>query len=97
MYEQMDPEERRLMNQAIYTKLYIFEVTITDAVFNPPFDELADAKVAISKSSKVRRQEHSPGSLELALSRVGSNKRVMVELIGLEPTTCWLQTSCSAN
>src|SRR5258708_30667694 len=34
------PDQRRLLNQAFFEKLYVFEDRITDAIFNPPFDEL---------------------------------------------------------
>jgi hypothetical protein len=36
----MAPEQRRLMNHAVYEKLYVFEDTVTDATFNPPFNDL---------------------------------------------------------
>ncbi len=91
LYERMDPEQRRMMNQAIFEKLYVIEDTITDAVFNAPFDELIQAKDALSVHAVTEEAAGSPsGSLAAALSDDGSSKRVMVGAEGLEPPTCWL-------
>ncbi len=98
LYEQMAPEQRRLMNQAIYERLYVLDDTISDAAFNPPFDELLEARDA---ASSIKHQKGSPagtgdpsevhtGPLATALLDRGSNKRVMVGAEGLEPPTCWL-------
>ncbi len=98
LYVRMAPEQRRLMNQGVFEKVYVIEDAISDAVFNPPFDELVQTKTALSAdASNAGDSGHSSGSLAAALSDDGSSKRVMVELTGLEPATCWLQTSCSTN
>ena len=88
MYERMGPEQRRLMNQALFEKLYIDE-SVADALFNPPFDELLevrDAMVAVPTPATV----HRSGSLADIVLGQGSNKGVMVGAEGLEPPTCWL-------
>jgi site-specific DNA recombinase len=94
LYEQMAPGQRRLMNQAIYAKLYVYEDTGIDAVLNPPFDELLEAKQALTraKSGGLRAMDNQPGTLAGVLLAGGSNKRVMVEVTGLEPATSTMRT-----
>ena len=94
LYEQMAPEQRRLMNQAIYAKLYVYEDAGIDAVLNPPFDELLEAKQALTraKSDGLRATNNQPGTLAGVLLAGGSNKRVMVEVTGLEPATSTMRT-----
>ena len=91
LYEKMAPDQRRLMNQAVFARLYVIEDTVTDSVFNAPFDELLQARSDLSITpGKGGRPMHPSGSLAAALSDDGSNKRVMVGAEGLEPPTCWL-------
>jgi site-specific DNA recombinase len=98
LYERMAPEQRRLLNQGIFEKLYVFEDKVTKAVFNPPFDELMQVRGV--KAVNGGRRKESPaaetagnsrgshsGPLATALFGDGSTKRVMVELQGLEPWT----------
>lgn len=84
MYEKMAPDQRRLMNQAVFEKLYVIEGSVTDAVFDAPFDELIQARSEISITpGKGGKRRHTSGSLAAALSDDGSNKRVMVMVGGL--------------
>ena len=94
LYEQMAPEQRRLMNQAIYAKLYVYEDAGIDAVLNPPFDELLEAKQALAraKTDGLPVTNNQPGTLAGVLLAGGSNKRVMVEVTGLEPATSTMRT-----
>ncbi len=98
LYERMSPEQRQLMNLAIFEKLYIFDDGITDAVFKPPFDDLmpvrdaAEAAVGLDKESPAADTAGDSsglrtGPLATALFGDGSNKRVMVEVRGFEPLT----------
>ena len=83
LYEQMAPQQRRLMNQAIYAKLYVYEDTGIEAVLNPPFDELLEAKQALTRAKPDGLRAMSrPGTLAGVLLAGGSNKRVMVEVLG---------------
>ena len=44
LYRQMSQEQRHLMNQAIFEKLYVHQDQVDEAVFRPPFDELLAAR-----------------------------------------------------
>jgi hypothetical protein len=90
MYEKMADDQRRLMNQAVFEKLYVIEDSVTEAVFNPPFDELLQARSDLSKvPGKFGRPRRPSESLATALSGVGSNKRVMVEVMRLCSNPSW--------
>jgi site-specific DNA recombinase len=90
-YERMAPEQRRLLNQAIFEKLYLFEQKASEAVFNPPFDELILIRDSFAlltqpgnharadKTARSSRGNH-PDPLTTALFGDGSTKRVMVEV-----------------
>src|SRR5665213_112321 len=91
LYRQMAPEQRRLLNQAIFEKLYVFEDTITGADFKAPFDELLIARDAAG--TPARKQTGSPAeagdpseahTAPLATVVFGgvSTKRAMVEVMG---------------
>jgi site-specific DNA recombinase len=93
LYEQMAPEERRLMNQAVYAKLYVYEDTEIEAILNPPFDELLEAKQALTRPNRSgTHATNRPRTLAGVLLDGGSNKRVMVGVMGLEPTTSTMRT-----
>ena len=94
LYKRMAPEQRRQMNQAIFERLYVFDDSIGEAVFRPPFDELMEAKeFALSLASSIGTVElvtphgspkgASADRMRLAQSFLGdgSNKRVMVEVL----------------
>jgi site-specific DNA recombinase len=93
LYERMAPEQRRLMNSAIYDKLFVFEDTITEATFNPPFNDLLTLRdqwdrIPNRDNENGGHRDHTP---DISLDG-GSSKRVMVEVMGLEPTTSTLRT-----
>ncbi len=99
LYRQFAPEQRRLMNQAIFEKLYVHQDRIGDAAFRPPFDELLMARDAAqqafcqSRSLRSVSRDGLPWSttaLTSAFFDGGSNKRVMVGAEGLEPPACSL-------
>ena len=68
------------MNQALFEKLYVDE-SVADALFNPPFDELLEARDTTTATV------HRSGSLTDIVLGQGSNRGVMVEVSGLEPPT----------
>jgi hypothetical protein len=86
IYRSMGPEQRQLLNQAIFEKLYVYEDKVTDVVFNPPFDDLM--RVREAHGVAAGRQKESPafdtardswgnhtGPLATALFGDGSTKR----------------------
>lgn len=96
VYKRMGDDQRRLANQAIFEKLYVFDGQVSQATFNPPFDELLGARDAVVSARrqtkcKVRRTVNSvvpsqatgrPASLANAFFGQGSISSVMVELLG---------------
>src|SRR5665213_2895528 len=97
LYRQMAPEQRRLLNQAIFEKLYVFEDTITGADFKAPFDELLIARDAAG--TPARKQTGFPAeagdpsevhTAPLATVVFGgvSTKRAMVEVMGRWSKLC---------
>ena len=101
-YLRMNEDQRRLMNQALFEKLYVMDGEVVDLVFNAPFEDLDEAKAVIQWTYNRRKLaakdfiQFDPNkagqtwTLSNAILAVGSNKRVMVGAAGLEPTTCWL-------
>ncbi len=106
LYRQSGPRYRRLLNQAIFDKLYIDQRDVTDDVLREPFQELLEAQARISGGhlgvGKRRRGEDAQSQtkadlLVAALSGGGSSKTAMVELMGLEPTTPCMPCKCSSS
>jgi len=102
LYQRMDSEQRQLLNQAIFERLYVYEDRITDAILNPPFDELL--RVRDAHEMATRRQQKSPAAntagdswgshtrpLATAFFGDGWTKQVMVEVKGLEPSASTLR------
>jgi site-specific DNA recombinase len=106
IYGRMGAEQRRLLNHAIFEKLYLFEDKVGEAVFNPPFDELMQVRDSFvqsthpgnhgrtAKSARPSKGNHSD-PLVTALFGDGSTKRVMVEVMGFEPTASTLRMYAS--
>ena len=98
LYRQMSQEQRRLMNQAIFEKLYVHQDQVDEAVFRPPFDELLAARNSFQVYYRERPdqalvtgdRDESAGGFTHILLGVGSNKHAMVGADGLEPPTCSL-------
>ena len=92
LYQQMAPEQRRLMNLAIFDKLYVFDDTVDEAVFNPPFDDL----LAIRDQWTWVAPEHPDGSDPEHLSGIFldgvSSKDLMVEVTRFELATSTMRT-----
>src|SRR5207253_7346450 len=58
-YRRMSDAQRKLMNQAIFEKLYVTEDNITDAKVHPPFDQLMEARKEYeSRRRQPTRQDH---------------------------------------
>jgi hypothetical protein len=90
LYRRMDGDQRRLMNQAFFERLYVVDGRVVDLVFNAPFDDLDEAKTVMQWTYTRRKVafedlvQYDPDkagqawTLSDALLVQGSNKRVMV-------------------
>jgi site-specific DNA recombinase len=108
LYRRMSPEQRRLLNQAIFERLYVSEderVAITGAQLNTPFGDLIDARDELGLIRHRRQANRTASSAALAkavgeaqspLTSLfvghGSKRPVMVEVTGLEPATSTMRT-----
>ncbi len=104
LYRKFAPAQRQLMNQAIFEKLYVHQDgKIGGAIFRPPFYELLEARDAAAqlmlgpgsthlRSVDQRGEPTAAADLPTSFFVGGSNKRVMVEVSGLEPPTSTLRT-----
>ena len=104
LYRRSAPKYRRLLNQAIFVKLYVDDNEVTDGVMREPFAELhaAQASVAVDGRpiGKRRRPEAAIDQTEAdllvaALSGGGSSKTAMVGEGGFEPPTSCSQSTCA--
>jgi Ferritin-like len=92
-------EQQRLLNQALFEKVYIREertVTVTDAVFQVPFDDLLAAR-DIAREARIAgrtvvREDGQVGTLASTFVN-GSKRSELVEVTGLEPATSTMRTS----
>ena len=91
LYRRSAPKNRRLLNQAIFVKLYVDDNEVTDHVMREPFAEMhaAQSSVALDgqRIGKRRRPEAAKDKTEAdllvaALAGRGSSKTAMVELLG---------------
>jgi hypothetical protein len=75
VYRRMSPEQRRLLNAAIFEKLYVGEdeqVTVTGAQFNTPFGDLIEARDELALI-RHRRQASRTASSAPGRGRGGSS------------------------
>jgi len=102
MYRQMGPDQRRLLNQAFFEKLYIDDSEVTGLVLTKPFGDLVGAQQVLREQRGSKKQDPTSGQASsvnpfLAIQYgKGSSKRLMVEVSGLEPPTSTLRTSDDA-
>ena len=98
LYQHMDANQRRLFNQAVFERVYVYDGHVTDRTYKEPFSLLIPAAEAFGKPSSPRDSELEPLGDEVS-SAVdfrpiqlvhGWSKEVMVGAEGLEPPTCWL-------
>jgi site-specific DNA recombinase len=100
LYRSLAPDQRRLMNLAIFEKLYVFAGTAADAVLRQPFADLLGAQEAVNRGWTYERRSDEPVSwhyhaadrkglvedLAAVLFGDGSSKAIMVGTEGLEPS-----------
>ncbi len=101
LYLRADDTVRRLLNQVLFKSLYICDETITEAELAGPFAALRDLRDAIHQlptttpypapavvASTLPKNANAPvPSREREHLDVGSISNVLVELVGIEPTT----------
>ena len=94
LYRQAGPAGRRLLNQAIFLKLYVDAYEVTDAKLASPFAELLGAQRQLGQvgyhrgnGTEAETSDDRAILLVTALSGGGSSKKAMVDLRGLEPLT----------
>lgn len=104
LYRQSDSEGRRLLNQAFFVALYVDEVDVTGDEVREPILGLVEAQRLVRATKKDRQPvaaRPSETSTALLLRDVfyarGSNKAVVVEVKGFEPSASALRTLRSAN
>jgi hypothetical protein len=113
LYRRASDRDRRLLNQAIFDKLYITHEHVTDATYREPFDTLigahqqwhttnnGDNRTKTNKAPRARRPRGQRTKADLLAAAIehgnGSSKTAMVETMGFEPTTPCLQSRCSSQ
>lgn len=101
LYRQADDVSRRMLNLAIFKKLYVYDNVVTGDVLAGPFNELAFrrpratvSRRANSRGARARSQRpavvylrptEKAALLERALSSQGSSKAALVDQPGIEP------------
>ncbi len=105
-YRRGTPQQRRMINQAMFERLYIHDDADVDGVLAEPFNALLDAEtLAIAarhdpaKRALENRKTRLPPDGENRVHRLGqgSKEPVMVELRGIEPLTFSLRTRRATN
>ena len=106
MYRQSGEKYRRILNQAIFERLYVDDNEVTDHVLREPFAELHEAqeRLPVGHSSVGRRpraeravDQTKADLLVAALSSGGSSKTAMVGEGGFEPPTASSQSWCATG
>jgi site-specific DNA recombinase len=102
LYRSMAPEQRRLMNQALFERLYVIEDRVAVAVLRAPFGDLVEATREVSCGGHVpvgSRKGGRPAAwaspLAGALSGRGSKSLSLVGEGGFEPPTSCTQSTCA--
>ncbi len=98
LYQDVTDEIRGLINDAIYSKLWLDEDDVVDADLRPPFDEIAEAAdpSATTNGARSSRESSTTPNAVLRLpdvllrepsKRSGRSSRTrMAEGVGFEPT-----------
>ena len=94
MYRQAGESQRRLLNQALFEKLYVDEGEVVGEVLAEPFSELVQVQRAVVGPQFYLREKEKVAGLtgkarllaEIFYGR-GSSKATMVGVTGIEPVT----------
>ncbi len=112
LYRAISDLDRRLLNQAIFDKLYVQDEIIAHDMLRSPFDELVTVHRHVTVPQPETRTPSREGRasvqalasdhgskanlLAMALGH-GSDKAAMVELRGIEPLASTVRLSRSTN
>lgn len=107
-YRRMDSGQRRLMNDAFFEKLYVYDDRTVEVMLRSPFGDLLGAQELARRAPRAtahrgranklltRPWTASDNQMAQGLAAVlcgdGSNKGLMVEVKGLEPSASTLRT-----
>jgi site-specific DNA recombinase len=106
LYDAADDEARRILNKAIFTRLYLDSTdrqpTTTAATLAEPFASLVHATRTSSGAKKPQTpaaEKTTPTPLDdlliTALAGQSASKAAMVELRGIEPLTFSMRNTCT--
>ncbi len=107
LYAGATDEQRRMLNQAVFSRIYVEADEVTGVEFNEPFDLLvaADAQYTAPTTGETKTAPANGGGMKssevatvvnIAKDDISSNADV-VGPEGLEPSTRGLKVRCSAN
>lgn len=103
LYANATDEQRRMLNQAVFSRVYVYADEITDVEFNEPFDMLMAAGELYESPTKTAPENRggdvsaeAASLVNIALGDFSSNADV-VGPVGLEPTTRGLKVRCSTD
>jgi hypothetical protein len=75
LYRRMSPDQRHLLNQALFDKLYVDVEGVSGATFNPPFSELLEAPGARQRVISVQETSAAPKRGQEARNGTGRANR----------------------
>lgn len=96
LYRRCDDTNRRLCNQAFFTKVFIDEDNELRVEHNRPFEMLLDPQVNANALTLAADMNKARTSTNVSVGKSSSLVRV-VGPVGLEPTTYGLKVRSSAN
>ncbi len=103
LYANATDEQRRMLNQAVFSRIYVYVDEVTEVEFNEPFDILMAAEELFDNPTKTAPEDRggdvstaAATLANIALGDISSNADV-VGPEGLEPSTRGLKVRCSAN
>jgi hypothetical protein len=82
LYRRMDGDQRRLINQALFEKLYVVDGRFVDLAFNAPFDDLDEAK-AVIQWTYMRRKVEARDLIQFDPAKAGQAWTLSDALLGL--------------
>ena len=104
LYDAADDEARKMLNRAIFTRLYLDSTdrqpTATTATLSEPFASLIHATRVTQGHQHPTAEgptKHLSSLLATALAGQSASKAAMVELTGLEPVTPALPVRCATS
>lgn len=96
-------DHRRMLNQAVFSRIFVHADEVTEVEFNEPFDMLMAAEELYENPTKTAPEDRGGDTSEEAASLVNialgvcSSNADVVGPEGLEPSTRGLKVRCSAN